>query len=74
MASEIGKRRAGGGETVADKDVRRIDEQGKLKRSRREVAATEALRPRPRRGKVDYDELSREHIARYPKVRARLAE
>ena len=32
------------------------------------------LRARPAKGKVDYAELSREHIARYPKIRARLAE
>lgn len=32
------------------------------------------MRARPVRGKIDYAELSREHIARYPKIRARLAE
>ena len=32
------------------------------------------LRARPVKGEVDYAELSREHIARYPKIRARLAE
>jgi hypothetical protein len=32
------------------------------------------LRARPAKGKIDYTELSREHIARYPKIRARLAE
>ena len=32
------------------------------------------LRARPVKGKIDYAELSREHIARYPKIRARLAE
>ena len=32
------------------------------------------LHARPVKGKVDYAELSREHIARYPKIRARLAE
>jgi hypothetical protein len=32
------------------------------------------LRPKPAKGEVDWAELSREHIARYPKIRARLAE
>jgi hypothetical protein len=32
------------------------------------------LRARPVKGKIDYAELSREHIDRYPKIRARLAE
>jgi len=32
------------------------------------------LRAKPVRGEVDWAELSREHIARYPKIRARLAE
>ncbi len=36
--------------------------------------AKEVLRARPVKGKIDYAELSREHIARYPKIRARLAE
>jgi hypothetical protein len=34
----------------------------------------DALRARPIKGAIDYAELSREHIARYPKIRARLAE
>jgi hypothetical protein len=39
------------------------------------IAATEgAMRARPVEGKIDYAELSREHIARYPKIRAALAE
>ena len=28
------------------------------------------LRARPVKGEIDYAELSREHIARYPKIRA----
>jgi len=32
------------------------------------------LRAKPVKGEVDWSELSREHIARYPKIRARLAE
>ena len=32
------------------------------------------LRARPVEGEIGYAELSREHIARYPKIRARLAE
>jgi hypothetical protein len=34
----------------------------------------EVLRARPVKGKIDYAEMSREHVARYPKIRARLAE
>jgi len=34
----------------------------------------EVLRAKPVKGEVDWTELSREHIARYPKIRARLAE
>jgi hypothetical protein len=40
---------------------------------RRRVASGEILRARPVVGDVDYAELSREHIARYPKIRAALA-
>jgi hypothetical protein len=32
---------------------------------------TKVLRAKPLKGKVDWAELSREHIARYPKIRAR---
>ena len=32
------------------------------------------LRARPANGEIDWAELSREHIRRYPKIRARLAE
>jgi hypothetical protein len=32
------------------------------------------LRAKPVKGEVDWAELSREHIARYPRIRARLAE
>jgi hypothetical protein len=34
----------------------------------------ETMRARPIEGEIDYPKLSREHIARYPKIRARLAE
>ena len=37
-------------------------------------AKTKVLRAKPVKGEVDWAELSREHIARYPKIRARLAE
>jgi len=37
------------------------------------VAPTAVLRARPVEGEVDYAELSREHLARYPKIRAALA-
>jgi hypothetical protein len=33
----------------------------------------EVLRARPVEGKIDYAELIREHMARYPKIRAALA-
>jgi acyl carrier protein phosphodiesterase len=36
--------------------------------------ADAVLRARPVEGEIDYAEMSREHIARYPKIRARLAE
>jgi hypothetical protein len=39
----------------------------------RRAAAEEIRRTRPIGGDVDYAELSREHIARYPKIRAALA-
>jgi hypothetical protein len=42
--------------------------------AQRRAASGEILRARPGKGKIDYAELSREHIARYPKIRARLAE
>ena len=38
-----------------------------------QVAAPEAPRARPVKGKIDYAELSREHLKRYPKIRAALA-
>ena len=40
---------------------------------RQQGAAPEVLRARPVKGKIDYAELSREHLARYPKIRAVLA-
>ena len=40
----------------------------------RRVAAGEVLRARPVAGEINFAELSCEHIARYPKIRARLAE
>jgi hypothetical protein len=41
--------------------------------SERRVAAGGILEARPIVGDIDYDELSREHVARYPKIRAALA-
>ncbi len=38
-----------------------------------QAAAAEVLRARPVKGKIDYADLSREHLARYPKIRAALA-
>lgn len=39
----------------------------------RQAAAKQVLRARPVAGEIDYAELSREHIARYRKIRAALA-
>jgi uncharacterized surface protein with fasciclin (FAS1) repeats len=41
--------------------------------SERRAASREVLRARPVEGDIDFAELSREHIARYPKIRAALA-
>jgi hypothetical protein len=41
--------------------------------SKRQFGEGKVLRARPIEGEVDYAELSREHIARYPKIRAALA-
>jgi hypothetical protein len=41
---------------------------------RQQTVGTKVLRARPLKDKINYAELSREHIARYPKIRARLAE
>jgi hypothetical protein len=38
-----------------------------------EVAAPEVLHARPAKGKIDHAELSREFMARFPKIRAALA-
>ena len=40
----------------------------------RRAAADKIRHARPISGEIDYTELSREHMARYPKIRARLAE
>lgn len=45
-----------------------------LARQLAERSRGEILRARPVAGRIDYAALSREHIARYPKIRARLAE
>jgi hypothetical protein len=45
----------------------------KSPKKRHQVAADEVLRARPIKGEIDYAELSREHLARYPKIRAALA-
>jgi hypothetical protein len=44
-----------------------------LKLASQQLNSGEILRVRPVSGDVDYAELSREHIARYPKIRAALA-
>jgi hypothetical protein len=38
------------------------------------AVSRKVLRATPVKGEIDWAELSREHIARYPKIRARLAE
>jgi hypothetical protein len=45
----------------------------KSARKQQQAAADKVLRARPVTGKIDYAELSREHLARYPKIRAALA-
>jgi hypothetical protein len=42
--------------------------------AKKRCSADRLLRARPIEGEIDYAQLSREHIARYPKIRARLAE
>jgi len=42
--------------------------------AKQQMAPTAVLSAPPFNGEVDYAELSREHIARYPKIRAALAE
>lgn len=44
------------------------------KRTEKQHDKAQVLRARPVAGEVDWTELSREHIRRYPKIRARLAE
>jgi len=39
----------------------------------RRLASDEVLRARPVKGKVDHEALSREFMARFPKIRAALA-
>jgi hypothetical protein len=39
----------------------------------RQPAVDEVLRARPVKGKIDHEALSREFIARFPKIRAALA-
>jgi hypothetical protein len=41
--------------------------------TRRRDASHRILQARPVKGEIDYTELSREHLARYPKIRAALA-
>ena len=53
-------------------DIR--EKQPKSEAVRLPAISDEMLKARPVKGPIDYAELSREHIARYPKIRARLAE
>lgn len=70
---------------LVEEAIKSLDQTLGLLRNLREAAARAAiegnaaqdkkvLRARPVKGEVDWAELSREHIARYPKIRARLAE
>jgi len=45
-----------------------------LARQAEELRSCKVPHARPIRGEIDYAELSREHIAKYPKIRAALAE
>src|SRR5438128_5538943 len=60
-------------DTAEEVDETAVNEQGRFDPSPPKPASGEILRARPVTGKIDYADLSREHIARYPKVRARLA-
>lgn len=51
-----------------------IDRDGTTTKPLPKKEKAKVLRARPAKGDVDWAELSREHIARYPKIRARLAE
>lgn len=49
------------------------DKQPKSEPVPRQPAADEVLRARPVKGEIDHKALSREFMARYPKIRAALA-
>lgn len=54
------------------------DEQAEFQRQQRSdapkgKAGEKVLRARPVKGEIDFSELIREHLARFPKIRARLA-
>ena len=51
---------------------RPVETAATLRREKKEKRE-EILRARPVSGEIDYPELSREHMARYPKIRAALA-
>jgi hypothetical protein len=62
--------------SIAESCIERtIDLHKKLLRlaAERRAASGDILRARPVAGEIDYTELSREHMARYPKIRAALA-
>jgi hypothetical protein len=44
-----------------------------IRRDLKRTAPSEVLRARPTEGEIDYPELIREHMERYPKIRAALA-
>jgi hypothetical protein len=46
----------------------------KTSAAERQAPDADILRAHPVEGEIDYAELRREHIARYPKIRAALAE
>jgi len=51
------------------------DEQSaEFERAKDATASNKVLRARSAQGEIDFGELIREHLARFPKIRARLAE
>lgn len=61
-------------DTAEEVDEADINQQGRFNPRSQLQEAGEISRAHPVEGKINYGELSREHLARYPKIRARLAE
>jgi hypothetical protein len=58
----------------SSRDADRLGETAAILQQEEEARRQEVRRARPVAGEINYAELSREHIARYPKIRAALAE